>query len=943
MINLTREVDLPYILDKFKQIEPVQNVDYSDIPPDADDKTRAIYRLVIDAITNAKKFAGYEIENVSDILNNFIAEIYSEFAGINSSLSSDNEKENFTDTLDESIEKISENLKTSSEIEKNQIDDVVSMATTLNAIKDLVISLKESYEKYISSIINGFKNEFEDIEKRFESLIDSKLSKEFSDNKSFGNKVDAVFKNNIYIKKILEKFNVQYMSSLKEMIPSQISIISDKMKREIDAEKERMMKEKSKGQSIRQLFKKYGLIGGSIAIGIKAMPTRKQMVSSFKTMRQFSLKTIENIKNIKIKDTIRSITDVNRIKKSISNIANITKARAKKVGAGVVKKLKKGAYYLIDTKIKTINKDFGWVGASAGLAAKGLYRLFGGKRRVAYLSVKNKVKKTRETKPNFDKFEIDKKSSIQELVFRVYDLSEIIRLNLISFNQDIIESYNARKKLDKDRIKALKKKELSNVNSKFGLGGALFWLLRPLFRFIGRKVKGFFSRITQFVTRKIRNWWKGTRLARGIESWRNWRIAKRLMKKYPGLSKVRALRLAKQARLSNAASRAAAKAAEKAGAKAGTKAGGKAVARGALKTFGVVIQPIINMVFGIMDATNDDYMSGVFGIAKDQIDTKHRLSFILAATVTGGGSVLDDPSWYNWLNLGLNMGMWFAILGPVGIAVGAIFSLIGQERLARFIHENPYTSLGITVGLICMHPAIVSATGGLSLVVGAGAVGLGIVIDRLSNASNWKTATDIGKNLGLIGGLIGGAILGFKAGMIIGTFIGGPIGTVVGAAVGLLVGAAVAAIGYVVGGLIGSLFESKPEVERPLVEEMKEKMRNLIQLNVYKYNNSILTLRNKIKPGVGDDTEERYQFGNLWNGITSLQKINGYLTSDVRLLMSKGATATAGNTVGIIGVPTTYQPTIVNNPSNEAAEQEARLERYRKAGPTPRIGPRRDW
>lgn len=894
MINLTREVDLPYILDKFKKIEPVQNIDYSDIPPDTDDKTRAVYNLVIDAITNAKKFADYEIENVSDILNNFITHIYSEFAEINTSLSSVSIKDNFAESLDKSIKKISENLKSSNEIEKTQIDDVVSIASSIKAIKDLVISLKESYEKYVSSIIDGFKEEFESIEKKFESLIDSKLSKEFSDNKSFSNKVDAVFKNNVYIKKILEKFNAQYLTTLKGIIPSQISIISDKMKREIDAEKERMIKENSKGQSIRQLFKKYGLIGGSIAIGINAMPTRKQIASSFNTMQQFSLKTIESI------------------------------------GVGVVKKLKKGTYYLVDKDLKTINKDFGLVGATIGLAAKGLYRLFGGKRRIAYLSVKNKVKKTKETKPNFNKFEIDKKSSIQELVFRVYDFSEIIRLNLISFNQDIIESYNARKKLDKDRIKALKKRELSKVTSNFGIGGALFWLLRPLFSFIGRKVGGLFSRITRFITKKISNWWKVTRLAKGIDSWRNWRVAKRLIKRYPGLSKLRALRLAKNARMNMAVSRATAKATEKAGAKAGS----KTITVGT-KIFGIVIQPIINMVFGIVDTFNQDYMSRIFGIAKNQIDIKHKLSFVLAATVTGGGSVLDDPSWYNWLGLGMNMFMWFELLGPIGIAVGAIFSLIGQERLARFIHENPYTSLGIAVGLVSMHPAIVAATGGMSLVIGLGAVGVGWVIDRLSNENNWKTATDIGRNLGLIAGIGAGVWLGLGtasfAGAKLGTTLGAFAGPV-GAAIGFVVGAAIAAIGFVVGGLLGSLLEDDEEVEKPLIEEMKEKMISLIKLNTYKYNKSILTLRNKIKPGIGEDTEERYYFGNLWNGIASLQKINGYLTSDIRLLMNKGTSALAGNTVDIIAIPTAYQPTIANNPATEAAEQDARIEQYRNIG-----------
>lgn len=946
MINLTREVDLPYILDKFKKIEPVQSIDYSDIPPETDDKTRAVYHLVIDAISNAKKFASYEIENVSDILNNFIAQIYSEFAEINSSLAIDNKNEDFAESLDKSIEQISNNLKTSSEIEKIQIEDVVSIASSLNDIKALVLSLKESYDNYILSIVNGFKEEFEKIEKKFESIIDSKLSKEFANNKSLNNKVDTAFKNNIYIKKILEKFNVQYMSSLKEMIPSQISIISDKMKREIDTEKERMEKEKTKGQSIRQLLKKYGLLGGAIAIGIKALPTRKQITSSFKSVRQFSLKTIENIrniKNIKIKDTIRSITDVNRIKRSVKNIVDITKTRVKKLKTEVVKRLKKAAYYLIDKDLKTIKKDFGLVGATTGLAVKGLYRLFGGKRRIAYLSVKNKVKKTKETKPNFKKFEIDKKSSIQELVFKVYDLSEIIRLNLISFNADIVESYNTRKRLNRERDKALKKKELSNAMSSFGLGGALFWLLRPLFRYLGRKIGGFFSRITQFVSKRIRNWWKGTRLARGIESFRNWRIAKRLMRKYPGLSKVRALRLARQARASQAASRAAARAAEK----AGTKAGSKSIIRGSLKSFGVVVEPLINMVFGIIDSNNADYMSSIFGVAKDQIDTKHKMSFILASIVTGGGSVLDDPSWYNWLGLGMNMFMWFELLGPVGIAVGAIFSLIGQERLARFIHENPYTSLGITVGLISMHPAIIAATGGWSLVIGLGAVGIGWVVDRLSNSSNWKTPTDIGKNLGLIVGIGAGVWAGLAASTFIGAKIGAGLGAFagpVGAIIGLAVGAAVAALGYVIGGLIGSLFEDDVEVERPLIDEMKEKMLNIIKLNAYKYNAKELTLKNKIKSGTGNDTEEAYYFGNLWNGIASLQKINGYLTSDVRLLMNSKTTPTI-NSTGVVVVPTgaLQQPT-PSNPSNEAAAREAeRQSRLRANSHLDRIGPRHDY
>lgn len=937
MINLTREVDLPYILDKFKKIEPVQNVDYSDIPADMDDKTRAIYHLVIDAISNAKKFASYEIENVSDILNNFISQIYTEFAEINTVLSSDDSKNNFKESLDKSVEKISENLIISNEVEKTQTSDIEKLQTSVKALKDLVLSLKESYEKYVSSIVSGFKDEFEAIEKKFESLIDSKLSKEFSDNKSFNNKIDNAFKNNAYIKKILEKFNAQYLSSLKGMIPAQISIISDKMKREIDAEKERMLKEKNKGSSIRQLFKKYGLLGGTIAIGINTIPTRKQLVSSFKSIHQFSIKTIENIRNIrniKIKDTIRNITDINRIKKSIGNIASLAKARAIRIGKNVSDKLKSGAYYLIDNNFKTINRDFGLVGVAAGVTAKGLYSLFGGKRQTAYMSVKNKPKKTKATRPDFKKFEIDKKSSTQELIFKIYDFSEIIRLNLISFNTDIVEAYNARNKLSKERKKDLKKKELSNMSNKYGLLGALIWLLRPLLRFLGRKIGHFISKIKTSLAKRLSNFWKSTRLGKWLEYRRVSRLAKKLMRKYPGLSKARALKLAKNARLSKAASKAVGKTTGKAIGRLGLRSGAK--------IFGAVIAPVINLAIGIIDSNNKKYMSGIYGVAEYQITSKHQVSFALAATVAGGTSILDDSSWGNWLNLGFNMWMWFEILGPVGVAVGAIFNLIGQERIARFMHSNPYASLGIAVSMVSMHPAIVAATGGLSVVVGLGAVGLGFAIDRLTNKNTWKTATGRGQNIGLIAGMLGGAVIGLKAGAFVGSFVGGPIGTVIGAAAGLVVGAAISAIGFVVGGLIGSLFEDEEEPDRPLIEEMKERMLGIMHLNTYKYNRAMLTLKNKKNAGLRDDAEDEYSFGNLWNGIASLQKINGYLTSDVRLLLSKNTPIAAGAN-GVAVVPISMPASTLNNPANEAAEQDARLEQYRRAGPTPRIGPRRDW
>ena len=138
------------------------------------------------------------------------------------------------------------------------------------------------------------------------------------------------------------------------------------------------------------------------------------------------------------------------------------------------------------------------------------------------------------------------------------------------------------------------------------------------------------------------------------------------------------------------------------------------------------------------------------------------------------------------------------------------------------------------------------------------------------------------------------------------------------------------------------MFEEKEEPDRPLIEEMKQRMLGIVQLNTYKYNRALLTLRNKKNAGVGDDTEDTYSFGNLWNGITSLQKINGYLTSDVRLLLSKNTPIAAG-TNGVAVIPVTTPASTLNNPAVEAAEQDARLEQYRRAGPTPHIGPRRDW
>lgn len=869
MIDLAREVDLPYILDKFKKIEPVQTVDYTDIPTDMDDKSRAIYSLVVDAISNAKKYAGYEIENISDILNNFITETYSKFADINSTLDGDT-KSDFTESLDKSIDKLNENLIISNEVEKTQIEQIQTLRESVESVKELILSLKASYEKYVSSIIDGFKDEFDDIEKRFETLIDNKLSKEFQNNAEFNRKIDSAFKNNLYLKKILEKFNVQYAASLKGMIPAQITIISDKMKRKIDAEKERIAKEKSQVPSIAKLFKKYGLLGGMIALGFNAK-------STFKSLKQISFSGIVK---------------------------------------GTAAKLKKAAYYLVDTDLKNVNRSFGLVGVAASLTAKGFYGLFGN--RSAYLSVKNQPKKQKISKPDFSKFEIDKKSPVQNIIFKIYDFAEIIRLNLLSFDQDITESYNARKKLEKERVKELKKKEFSNITNKFGLSGALFWLLRPIVSFLGRKIGGFLSKIKNAIGRKISKFWRTTILGKRIEAFRVSRLAKKLMRRYPGLSKTRAFNLARSARVGQ-------RAAVRTTAKAASKGLFSSTAR-ALGKIGGPLALGINLIVGIMDSNNKMYMSSIYGVAEDQIDTKHQIAFSLAAMVAGGGSIIDNPSAMNWLNLGLNMGMWYMLLGPIGIGVGAIFSLIGQERLARFIHANPYTSLGIAVGLVGLNPAVVAATGGWSIAIGLGAVGIGALVDRISRKESWRGATEIGKSVGMITGALAGIgvgiMIGMKAGALIGTLIVPGLGTIVGGAVGAIVGVAAAVAvmfaGKWIGGLIGSLFESdKSEINETQIKiELKDNIKDIMRLNAKRFH-SDLVLENAHRNGRKDS----YSFDSMWMGILSLDKLNEYLRSDVETLLNKKQQIIDGKPIEIFIEP--GEPTsVINNPAKEAAERE---------------------
>lgn len=871
MINLVREVDLPYILDKFKKIEPVQTVDYTDIPADMDGKSRAIYSLVVDAISNAKKYAGYEIENISDILNNFITETYTKFADINSTLDSDT-KSDFTESLDKSIDKLNENLIISNEVEKTQIERIQALRESVESIKELILSLKASYEKYISSIIDGFKDEFDDIEKRFETLIDSKLSKEFQNNTEFNRKVDSTFKSNLYIKKILEKFNVQYAASLKGIIPAQITIISDKMKRKIDAEKERIAKEKSQVPSIAKLFKKYGLLGGMIALGFNAK-------STFKSLKQISFSGIVK---------------------------------------GTTTKLKKAAYYLVDTDLKNVNRSFGLVGVAASLTAKGLYGLFGN--RSAYLSVKNQPKKQKISKPDFSKFEIDKKLPVQNIIFKIYDFAEIIRLNLLSFDQDITESYNARKKLEKEREKELKKKEFSNITNKFGLSGALFWLLRPMVSFLGRKIGGFLSKVKNAIGRKISKFWRTTLLGKRIEAFRVSRLAKKLMRRYPGLSKTRAFNLARSARVG-----------QRAAARATAKVASKGLFSSTARALGKIGGPLalgINLIVGIMDSNNKMYMSSIYGVAEDQIDAKHQVAFSLAAMVAGGGSIIDNPSAMNWLNLGLNMVMWKMLLGPIGIGVGLIFNLIGQERLARFIHANPYASLGIAVGLVGLNPAVVAATGGWSIAIGLGAVGIGALVDRISRKESWHGATEIGKSVGMITGALAGIgvgiALGMKAGALIGTLIVPGLGTIVGGAVGAIVGVvsavAVMFAGKWVGGLIGSLFESdKSEINETQIKiELKDNIKDIMRLNAKRFH-SDLVLENAHRNGRKDS----YSFDSMWLGIQSLDKLNEYLRSDVETLLNKKQQIIDGKPIEIFiesGEPTS----IVNNPAKEAAEREER-------------------
>lgn len=871
MINLVREVDLPYILDKFKKIEPVQTVDYTDIPADMDGKSRAIYSLVVDAISNAKKYARYEIENISDILNNFITETYTKFADINSTLDSDT-KSDFTESLDKSIDKLNENLIISNEVEKTQIERIQALRESVESIKELILSLKASYEKYISSIIDGFKDEFDDIEKRFETLIDSKLSKEFQNNTEFNRKVDSTFKSNLYIKKILEKFNVQYAASLKGIIPAQITIISDKMKRKIDAEKERIAKEKSQVPSIAKLFKKYGLLGGMIALGFNAK-------STFKSLKQISFSGIVK---------------------------------------GTTTKLKKAAYYLVDTDLKNVNRSFGLVGVAASLTAKGLYGLFGN--RSAYLSVKNQPKKQKISKPDFSKFEIDKKLPVQNIIFKIYDFAEIIRLNLLSFDQDITESYNARKKLEKEREKELKKKEFSNITNKFGLSGALFWLLRPMVSFLGRKIGGFLSKVKNAIGRKISKFWRTTLLGKRIEAFRVSRLAKKLMRRYPGLSKTRAFNLARSARVG-----------QRAAARATAKVASKGLFSSTARALGKIGGPLalgINLIVGIMDSNNKMYMSSIYGVAEDQIDAKHQVAFSLAAMVAGGGSIIDNPSAMNWLNLGLNMVMWKMLLGPIGIGVGLIFNLIGQERLARFIHANPYASLGIAVGLVGLNPAVVAATGGWSIAIGLGAVGIGALVDRISRKESWRGATEIGKSVGMITGALAGIgvgiALGMKAGALIGTLIVPGLGTIVGGAVGAIVGVVSAVTvmfaGKWIGGLIGSLFESdKSEINETQIKiELKDNIKDIMRLNAKRFH-SDLVLENAHRNGRKDS----YSFDSMWLGIQSLDKLNEYLRSDVETLLNKKQQIIDGKPIEIFiesGEPTS----IVNNPAKEAAEREER-------------------
>lgn len=894
MIDLVREVDLPYILDKFKKVEPVQMAGYSDIPPDMDDKSRAVYRLVVDAITNAKKFAGLEISNVSDILNNFITEVYAKFADINTSLSSSTgtTRDNFEELLGKSIDTLSDNILMSNEIEKTLAEKTKSLKPSIDALKDLILSLKESYEAYVSSIIVSFKDEFDDIEKKFASLIDTKLSKEFQNNTVLNKKIDNAFKNNLYLKKILEKFNVKYADSLKKMMPAQISIISDKMKRKIDAEKERIAKEKRKDLAIGKLLKKYGLIGGMVAIGI--------------------------------------------------NAKTLSKTYSKDIAKRTVVSLKKGAYYLVDNNLKTVNRDFGLIGAATSLVAKGLYALVAGKSRSAYLSVKNKPKKQKISKPDFSKFEIDKKRPIQELVFKIYDFAEIIRLNLFSFDQDITESYNARKKLDKDRAKELKKKSLSNVTKSFGIAGALLWLLRPIVGFLRRKIGGFLTRTRTAIGKRISKFWRGTFIGRRIEAFRVSKLAKKLMRRYPGLSKARALRLAKNARIS-----------QRMAVRTAAKAGGKGMLKTSGRALGKIGGPLalgINLIVGIMESNNKKYMSAVYGVAQDQINTKHQISFSIAAMVAGGGSIFDDPSLSNWLNLGLNMGMWYMLLGPIGLGVGAIFSLIGQERLARFIYQNPYTSLGITVGLVGLNPAVIAATGGWSIAVGLGAVGIGALVDRISKKESWRGATEIGKSVGMIAGaLVGigtGILIGMKVGAAVGTLIVPGLGTLVGGAVGAIVGIAAAIAimfsGKWIGGLIGSLFETDEKKELEELAKLEgEKLLNTITLTAYKYDRH-MSLDIKRHPGVGDDTMESYDFGNLWNGITSLEKLTTNLDIDVKFLLSKKQQLVDGNIEAII-MATRASTSTRNNPAEEASKRDASIDKYKSTGVDPFAGvPLRD-
>ena len=905
MIDSIREIDLPFILDRFKKVEPLQSISNSDIPEELDDKSKAIYSLIIDSISHAKDFSNIEIDNIADLLNNTITDIYKDFSEISFSINSLNDNALFTESLYVSMSIFETRLLTLLSDEYNQNETMSKVHDSLKALTELIVSFKESYDKYVNELLDSFKSNFSKERDLLEKRVDEEISK------ALEKKLNSLIDNNIRAKELLKKFNSKIKDIMISSIPNEITIMTHTMKRRLEKQAQEKKQQKS---SLKKLLKDWGIIGFSIGLTARTFKvTAKTVVAATRSVR----KLLSRDKKVRQAEKKRLV------KKA--------KTTLKDIGAGIRGSLVDAREYLKESSFSDIQKNYGLVGSATALFVK----MFS--KRTLYASfkrTKKKPKKLSETDLNFKPMEFKKTEDIDKLAFRLYDLAELVRTNLINVDNDIVEEYKARKNGKKRKEKKEKLgKAIARTFKQSGLVGLLFsFVIKPLLNFIGRIGKSLFS-IAKLYMKKffdktgISKLWKKT-VGKAILNVRSIPLALKMIRAHKGVSVARALRLARIGKIMTRGSKVASTATKTSS--GSLKFAGKAAP---FLAFG------IDFFEGINAANNKEYMTRLYGISEDQLTTKHKVFVILSATITGGGgSVIDDPSWSNFINLILNSAKWYAVLGQWGILVGVVTSLIGQERLARFFNKNPFTSLGsgiaaVTLKFAGFHP--------LGLSIASASIAAGFAIDWFTSGNAWSSATNIGRSVGMIVGGAGGIIAGLA---IAGAFaakgagvgagagvLAGGVGAIPGAIIGALVGFTIGIFaGFFAGGWIGKLFDSNESEEENAkkIEEYKKRFRESIKVRL----SNIERKHRIILPNVNasDDMPKKMRdsTNSLYVGMTRLDAISKSLIKDGYSLLyryyQKPATINKENTTFVpVGVNTSRPIATRRNLAAEAAREDA--------------------